>query len=83
MGKKIEQLKKEIDELRNSFLLNLQVNLKEELLDSAKVKQLLNISDSTLYRMRKRNEIPHKKIGGMYYYPKSFFTTAILQQFNK
>ena len=83
MGKRIEKLEKDLEELRRFILPKVNVDLKEELLDSAKVKQLLNISDSTLYRMRKKNEIPHKKIGGMFYYPKSFFTTALLQQFNK
>ena len=45
--------------------------------DSADVKRLLNISDSTLFRIRKSQNIPHIKIGKKIYYPKSFFNTAL------
>ena len=45
--------------------------------DSADVKRLLNISDSTLFRIRKSENIPHIKIGRKIFYPKSFFTTAL------
>ncbi len=44
--------------------------------DSADVKRLLNISDSTLHRIRKSQKIPHVKIGNKIFYPKSFFNTA-------
>ncbi|MFZ4928926.1 helix-turn-helix domain-containing protein [Chryseobacterium sp. Mn2064] len=44
--------------------------------DSADVKRLLNISDSTLHRIRKSKKIPHVKIGNKIFYPKSFFNTA-------
>ncbi|MDF2930851.1 MAG: DNA-binding protein [Chryseobacterium sp.] len=47
--------------------------------DSADVKQLLNISDSTLHRLRKQNDIPHIRIGRKIFYPKSFFITALKQ----
>lgn len=40
-------------------------------LDNADVKQMLKISDTTLYRRRKSNQLPHRKIGGKWYYPKS------------
>lgn len=42
--------------------------------DSADVKQLLNISDRTLHRLRKSKAIPFVKIGRKIFYPKSFFT---------
>ena len=45
--------------------------------DSADVKQLLNISDSTLHRLRKLNDIPHVRIGRKISYPKSFFNNAL------
>ncbi|WP_345208721.1 helix-turn-helix domain-containing protein [Chryseobacterium ginsengisoli] len=45
--------------------------------DSADVKRLLNISDSTLFRIRKSQNIPHIKIGRKIFYPKSFFNTAL------
>ena len=60
-----------------SELLNLHHKINHthpEYYDSADVKQLLKISDRTLQRLRKSGEIPHIKIGGKIYYPKSFFT---------
>jgi hypothetical protein len=45
--------------------------------DSADVKRLLNISDSTLFRIRKSQHIPHIRIGKKIFYPKSFFNTAL------
>jgi hypothetical protein len=44
--------------------------------DSADVKRLLNISDSTLLRIRKSQNIPHVRIGRKIFYPKSFFNNA-------
>ncbi|MDG4655092.1 helix-turn-helix domain-containing protein [Chryseobacterium arthrosphaerae] len=44
--------------------------------DSADVKRLLNISDSTLHRIRKSEKIPYVKIGNKIFYPKSFFNNA-------
>ncbi len=40
----------------------------EKYLDSADVKQMLKVSDSTLYRWRKKNEIKYIKIRGKIYY---------------
>lgn len=47
--------------------------METEYYDSADVKRLLNISDSTLFRIRKAQLIPHIKIGKKIFYPKSFF----------
>ncbi|MBF8456164.1 helix-turn-helix domain-containing protein [Kaistella sp. G5-32] len=47
--------------------------------DNADLKKMLNASDSTLHRIRKSNLIPHKKIRGKIYYPKSFFNKAFNQ----
>lgn len=44
--------------------------------DSADVKRLLNISDSTLHRLRKAQNIPYVRIGKKIFYPKSFFNNA-------
>ena len=44
--------------------------------DSADIKRLLNISDSTLHRIRKSRKIPYVKIGNKIFYPKSFFKNA-------
>ena len=48
-------------------------SMETEYYDSADVKRLLNISDSTLFRIRKAQLIPHIKIGKKIFYPKSFF----------
>jgi len=45
--------------------------------DSADVKRLLNISDSTLHRIRKSQGIPCIRIGKKLFYPKSFFNNAL------
>lgn len=42
-------------------------------LTSAEVKSILKISESTLRRMRRRDEIPFRKIGRTYYYSSAFF----------
>jgi len=42
----------------------------DEILDSADMKILFKISDKTLYRWRKRNDIPSVKIGNKYFYTK-------------
>lgn len=41
--------------------------------DNSDLKKILNVSDSSLYRMRKAGEIPFKKILGRIYYRKSHF----------
>ena len=49
---------------------------KELYYDNADLKRLLNVSDSTLYRRRKANAIPYKKICGKIVYPQSYFKNA-------
>jgi len=45
---------------------------KEKYLDTADVKQILKISDSTVYRLRKKRKIDFvKKDGKIYYLPSS------------
>lgn len=58
--------------------VNIQGSAAEEWLDSADVKIIFKISDSTLYRLRKSREIPFIKLRGKFYYPKSFFYTSLL-----
>jgi len=43
----------------------------EELLDSTDIKKMLNISDSTLYRLRKSKQLKCKLIAGKWFYYKS------------
>lgn len=46
-------------------------------LDAADVKGLFHFSDSKLYRLRKKNAIRFVKIGGRYFYPKSYFNELL------
>jgi len=59
------------EEILNTLRKN-QIN-DSQYYDNADVKRLLNISDSTLFRIRKSGSIPYVKIGKKIFYPKSFF----------
>jgi hypothetical protein len=80
MGKKLNQLQNELEELKRLVLPLVNANLNEEWLDSADIKQLFHFSDSKLYRLRKSNAIPSTSIGKRFYYPKSFFNFALVQK---
>ncbi len=43
------------------------------LYDNFDAMRMLNISESTLYRLRKNEQIPFKKIGKKFYYPAPYF----------
>jgi len=58
MGKKLNKLQKELEELKRLVLPLTTTKLNEEWLDSADIKQLFHFSDSKLYRLRKSNAIP-------------------------
>ena len=45
----------------------------QEWLDGTDIKQLLHISDSTLYRLVKQHQLEFKQIGGKRYYLKHLF----------
>ncbi|WBV61118.1 helix-turn-helix domain-containing protein [Chryseobacterium camelliae] len=45
--------------------------------DNADLKRLLNVSDSTLFRIRKSHDIPYFKIGKKIFYPRSFFKNLL------
>ena len=65
------------------LLLELQKTLllmedNQKFYDNADLKCLLNVSDRTLYRMRKMNKIPFFKVGNKYYYPIQFFNQKAL-----
>ncbi len=80
MGKKLDKLQKEIEELKRIVFPLANNKLHEVWLDSADIKQQFNISDSKLYRMRKKNAIPCTSIGNRYYYPKSYFNLLLLEK---
>lgn len=52
----------------------------ETWLDSADIKIIFKISESTLYRMRKNKEIPFTKLQGKYLYPKTFFYSTLMSR---
>ncbi|MFV0209743.1 helix-turn-helix domain-containing protein [Empedobacter falsenii] len=62
-------------ELQRTLLL-LREN--QKFYDNADLKRLLNVSDKTLYRMRKTNKIPYIKFGNKFYYPMQFFNQMAL-----
>lgn len=49
----------------------------EEWLDNTDVKRMLKISDSSLYRLRKNQLLPCKRIAGKWYYSKLAIATII------
>lgn len=77
--KRIKQLELQVQELFRQLKYRNDEHLHEVWLDSADIKQQFHFSDSKLYRLRKANKIPHRKIGGTYYYPKSYFTKTLLE----
>lgn len=46
--------------------------------DNSDMKKNFNLSDSTLYRLRKAKIIPYQKLRGKIFYPKSFFKKAFI-----
>ena len=47
--------------------------------DNADLKKMFHISDSTLHRLRKQGVIEYIKIGGKYFYRKSFIDSAFIK----
>lgn len=67
-----------IDQLNERLLKFIKKDMSStSLLDSADLKQMLHCSDSTLYRLRKRNIIPQIRIGRKIYCPRSFIEQLI------
>ncbi len=60
-----------LKQILDTLLKFAPVQTEEVWLDNTDVKELLKISDPTLYRLRKSNQLPAKKIGGKWYYSKS------------
>ncbi|MFV0190274.1 MULTISPECIES: helix-turn-helix domain-containing protein [Empedobacter] len=55
-------------------------NKVHEFYDSADVQRLLNVSEKTLYRMRRNKTIPCFKLGKKYFFPKHFFNIKFLDK---
>ncbi|MFC3157918.1 Helix-turn-helix domain-containing protein [Chryseobacterium arachidis] len=84
--KKITQHPVDYDQLMETFvavfteildILKYNQTVDTQYYDSADVKRLLNISDSTLFRIRKSQHIPYIKIGKKIFYPKAFFNNTL------
>jgi len=73
---KLDQIQMQLD-----FILSGKND--EVLLTGADVKKMLDISQSTLYRMRKRGEILCVPVGKQYRYPKNLFTEKLLARITK
>lgn len=80
MKKNIRMLEQEVAELKALLFTVLQKQDEEIWLDSADLKLLFHFSNSTLYRLRKQKIVSYTKIGGRYYYPKSFFNGLLLDK---
>ncbi|MEC4048618.1 helix-turn-helix domain-containing protein [Flavobacterium sp. SUN046] len=52
----------------------------EEWYDDQDILRMFKISPSTLYRLRKKNEIPFSKVGGKYIYPKTLIHKILLDK---
>lgn len=67
-------------QLLEAFLGTRETSNEEEWVDNADVKQLLKISDATLYRLRRSGQLVSKKIGGKWYYLKSVIVPELKQR---
>jgi hypothetical protein len=82
-SKELDIILREINTLK-AEIRALRANQPEEvLLDSYDMKKMLNISASTLQKLRKEGTIPCNRIGRKYYYPKSMFTREFLNSIIK
>jgi len=80
LKKNTKKLEEEIVALRKQIDQLIQKETKETWLDSSAIKTKFNISESTLYRMRKNNQIPYTKFGRRCLYPSSFFDKSLVQK---
>ncbi len=80
MKTKVEILETKLEE-QAKVILDLQQQAKNDIwYDSADIKVLFNISESTLIRYRKEKKIPFTKLGGRFLYPKAFFTKSLMER---
>ncbi|MFN0293137.1 MULTISPECIES: helix-turn-helix domain-containing protein [Pedobacter] len=56
---------------------NIKIAEYDDWLDNTDVKLLLKISDRTLYRLRSSGQLPAKKVGGKWYYPRKYVNSMI------
>ncbi|MGL2964424.1 helix-turn-helix domain-containing protein [Flavobacterium sp. RSB2_4_14] len=79
-SKEFKVLWEAITELRTIVLMTTPSTSEEVFLTSNQVMKMLNISKSTLYRMRVNKFITPVMVHKRYYYPKSLITQEILER---
>lgn len=67
---------------REKRIYTIEEATQEKWLDSYEVKRMFNISETTLYRLRKNNEIPFTRLGKKYLYPQALFSLNLLNKIN-
>lgn len=72
-----------LQELINALLKQKQGKTETKLLDNADLRELLHVSDKTIYRMRIDGKIPFTRIGRKCYCPADFFKNLKFDFFNK
>lgn len=75
-----EILNIQVSELQKAVLQLQQSATEIKWLDSSDVKKTFHISESTLSRYRKNNEIPYTLLGKKYLYPEIFFTKSLMKK---
>lgn len=75
-----EILRLQISEMQKAVKKLKHTTTEPKWLDSASVKITYHISNSTLARYRKNNQIPYTKLGNKYLYPESFFTKSLMKK---
>lgn len=72
----IQKMNEGLSALQELLAALLEMNEKQttrQLIDNTDLRNLLHVSDKTIYRMRKAKKIPFVHIGKKYYYPLAFF----------
>ena len=82
-NKEINAIIEQLHELMASAIATKNMVLEEVFLNSDQMERLLRCSPATLYRWRRNGVVPCCKVGGVYRYPKSFFTQEFLNTITK
>lgn len=70
----------ELQRLIRLFSIFTETFYEKDLLDNADLKQLFKVSDKTLYRWRKKEQLLYVKIGGKFFYPKKILYNSLYQR---
>ena len=67
-------------QLLTNWLKANEKSFKNNLIDSAELKQQYHISDSTIYRLRKKGKLSFTKLGNKYLYSRSAIENLMEQE---